>query len=152
MKNCLNKNKKICVMSTLNTANKSVNFEKLRQNVEKNPYKERRYNEMVKKSEFDNISVKKMVNSCEPWYQSQGISRNEVGEALFEYFKFKVTDFDMLVQIIDKIIKETNDYGSYRGYYTFLHTSFKEKIAQEIEYRSIKLEKKNTEDKSKMKK
>ena len=35
-------------------------------------------------------------------------------------------------------VKETTDFGSYRGYYTFLHTEYKNKIIDRYNYRTVK--------------
>mgnify|MGYP001288564978 CR=1 FL=1 len=63
----------------------------------------------------------------EPWYQVQGMSKKEVYDALFNCLKFKCPNQYVLSFCINKTITGV-DYGSYRGYYTFLHAQFKKEV------------------------
>lgn len=77
-------------------------------------------------------------DAYEPWYQVQGISYKEVHEALFNCLKHKLEDHKLLESVMKEEVKETTDFGSYRGYYTFLHTEYKNKIIERYNYRTVK--------------
>ena len=70
----------------------------------------------------------------EPWYQTHGPTRKEVMTDLFECMKFKILDHDLLKTIIDGCVKENTDFGSWRGYMTFLHAGYKKEIIERYQY------------------
>ncbi len=63
----------------------------------------------------------------EPWYQAQGPNASEVRKDVFNYiiknhFNNNISNYQKIYinNLIIKIIPNTkNDFGSYRGYYTF---------------------------------
>ena len=71
-----------------------------------------------------------------PWYESQGPSTNDIKEILIKYYNSNnnnKTDEDTIKKYINIVIDkelakmenqdETTCWGSYRGYYTFTHST-----------------------------
>ncbi len=52
--------------------------------------------------------------------------------------KHKLENHELLESVMKEEVKETTDFGSYRGYYTFLHTEYKNKIIERYNYRTVK--------------
>ena len=65
-------------------------------------------------------------------YQTQGPSRAEIITNLTTCLRYKINDDVLLANIIDEIVPNNKDFGSYRGYYTFLHTQYKNQILEDI--------------------
>ena len=70
----------------------------------------------------------------EPLYQTQGPSRAEIITNLTTCLRYKINDDVLLANIIDEIVPKGQDFGSYRGYYTFLHTQYKNQILDRFNY------------------
>lgn len=70
----------------------------------------------------------------EPLYQTQGPSRAEIITNLTTCLRYKINDDVLLANIIDEIVPNNKDFGSYRGYYTFLHTQYKNQILERYNY------------------
>lgn len=70
----------------------------------------------------------------EPWYQVVGPTRKEVLKDLFECMKFKIDDHELLKEIISTLVREGTDFGSWRGYMTFLHPQYKKEVIERYEY------------------
>ena len=79
-----------------------------------------------------------MNTAFEPWYESSGPSSKYVTESLFTCLKYKIENHTLLNLIIDEVIKSTKDFGSYRGYHTFLHAKFKADVIERYEYKTNK--------------
>ena len=65
----------------------------------------------------------------EPAYQSTVIKQKEVYDDLYYSLKYKCPNKYILSYCINKTINNI-DYGSYRGYYTFLHSRFKKEVLE----------------------
>ena len=65
----------------------------------------------------------------EPFYQCTAITQGEVYNDLFCTLKYKCPNKYILSYCINKTIDKVN-YGSYRGYYTFLHNHFKKEVEE----------------------
>ena len=76
--------------------------------------------------------------SNEPWYEGTSITYKDVCVSLKTCLKYKLDNEKLLDKIIKDIVPITTDFGSYRGYYTFLHTDYKHKITERYNYRNIK--------------
>lgn len=79
-----------------------------------------------------------MSNYNEPWYQTQSISYQEVYKNLKTCMKYKIYNDELLDNIIKEILPKNIDFGSYRRYYTFLHTDYKNKIMERFNYLNYK--------------
>ena len=64
----------------------------------------------------------------ETWYERESITYIEVRQLLINCLKFKLVNRELLDQIITSMVKSTTDFGSYRGYHTFLHADYKKRI------------------------
>ena len=76
--------------------------------------------------------------SQEPWYQSKEITEQEVHIDLFELLKFKLDDHVKLNKTILSVIKKNkneHEFGSWRGYSTFLRTEFKNNVIEQYSYK-----------------
>ena len=78
------------------------------------------------------------MDAHEPWYQVKDITYNEVKESLVNTLKYKLENSELLEKVINEIIKKDTDFGSYRGYYTFLHTGYKQQVTERYNYLLIK--------------
>ena len=63
------------------------------------------------------------VNDCGPWYEVQEITSIGVKEILFNSLKIKAPNHNILNIAIEIHVSKYKDFGSYRGYYTFLHNN-----------------------------
>ncbi len=79
-----------------------------------------------------------MSNYNEPWYQTQTMSYQEVYKSLKTCMKYKIYNDKLLDNIIKEILPKNIDFGSHRGYYTFLHTEYKNKIMERFNYLNYK--------------
>lgn len=75
-----------------------------------------------------------------PWYEEVSMSHTDAKEALFNVFKFKIDDHETLKKFINEVVKESIDLGSYRGYYTFLHTEYKRQVQEKWDYLHRKID------------
>jgi len=64
----------------------------------------------------------------EPWYEAMEISFTEVRDIFEKEYKEKVPNKESLKEIINTVVPDNVSFGSYRGYYTFLHPVYKKKI------------------------
>ena len=80
---------------------------------------------------------------CEPWYQCDTFTYGDAVAALTYCLKGKIEDGKMLEALIKETVSEKTDFGSSRGYYTFLHTKYKNDILERFRYLTCKVEKKN---------
>ena len=71
---------------------------------------------------------------CGPWYEVVSMPHEEAEMQLFKVFQHKYTNHEQLKKIINEVVKTEKDLGSHRGYWTFLHTKFKQDIEEKIEY------------------
>ena len=78
---------------------------------------------------------------AEPWYQRDTFTYKAAVEALTYCMKGKIEDKDMLARLIKEIVPEKENFGSSRGYYTFLHTKYKNEIMERFKYLNCKIEK-----------
>ena len=78
---------------------------------------------------------------AEPWYQCDTFTYKAAVEALTYCMKGKIEDKDMLARLIKEIVPEKENFGSSRGYYTFLHTKYKNEIMERFKYLNCKIEK-----------
>lgn len=76
--------------------------------------------------------------STEPWYEGTSIIYKDVCASLKTCLKHKLENEKLLDEIIKEIVLITTDFGSYRGYYTFLHADYKHKIMERYDYRNYK--------------
>ena len=72
------------------------------------------------------------MNGGEPWYEVKGPSKEEIINIFIEIFKKEYSNKTNLKEIIEESIKDTLDFGSYRGYYTFLHDTLKQNIINNL--------------------
>ncbi len=70
------------------------------------------------------------------------ITYKDVTEALTYCLKGKISDQDTLTNLIKEIVPRKTDFGSSRGYYTFLHTQYKNEIIDRFNYFTHKIDKK----------
>ena len=83
-----------------------------------------------------------------PWYENQSMPVTEAREHIFRMFRSKYTNHDKLRECINQVVKEDTDLGSWRGYYTFLHTEYKNEVIAKYEhYESSHGEKKDEKKK-----
>ena len=68
--------------------------------------------------------------------ESSVITYNYVVKALRTTLKYKLDDHVLLDKCIHEVLKTNkgNNFGSYRGYYTFLHTEFKNNVIEKYKY------------------
>ena len=69
-----------------------------------------------------------------PWYENQSMPTAEPRSDIFRTLKFRYTDHDKLWEYINQVVKDDVDLGSWRGYYTFLHTEYKNEVIRRYEY------------------
>ena len=78
-----------------------------------------------------------------PWYEEQGPDANYVRQEIYKKikdlkekgktYKYEKEKEKMIEKILYKHIPDSrNDFGSYRGYYTFVHGSLYHKIIKEL--------------------
>ena len=70
----------------------------------------------------------------EPMYQLQGPSREDIILDLSKCLCYKINDNILLQKLINEVVPNNNDFGSYRGYYTFLHPQYKNQILERYNY------------------
>ena len=79
-----------------------------------------------------------MNDAYEPWYQVQSITYTEVCKMLETCMKYKIEDKELLNKIIKEVVPSKEDFGSYRGYATFLHAEYKKQILERFNYYNYK--------------
>ena len=76
-----------------------------------------------------------------PWYEEQGITTAEVRKQLLTTFlapkgNYKFVSDDNIKSIVDSVIKQEEQkktgWGSYRGYYTFVHSNLIKQCNEKI--------------------
>ena len=103
-----------------------IDINNVRSNIKYNPFKYR-----FSKDPFN--------SRLKPLNDESEITLNEMRSELFEYFKFKVDDYDMLKKVILEIVNKKMKSCSYHGYYNFLHNKFKTDIFDRLHYLNIKI-------------
>ena len=76
---------------------------------------------------------------CEPWYQVVSMGHEDARNQLFNVFKFKVEDHELLSKIIKEVVHDKIEMGSVRGYWTFQHNHFKLLVQEKIDYINRKI-------------
>ena len=79
-------------------------------------------------------------DQSEPWYQCDSMKYAGVVDALTYCLKGKIEDGAVLAALIKEILPQNEDFGSSRGYYTFLHTKYKNEILERFKYLNCKVE------------
>lgn len=75
----------------------------------------------------------------QPWYETVEITGVEVRSLFEKEYKGKMTNIEALREIINSVVPDNISLGSYRGYYTFLHSEYKTQIEDKIKtYSTIK--------------
>lgn len=80
---------------------------------------------------------------CEPWYQTEGPDANYVRQEIHKKikslkeegktYKYEKEKEKMIEKILYKHVPDSrNDFGSYRGYYTFVHGHLYNTIIKEL--------------------
>ena len=77
----------------------------------------------------------------EPWYERDTFTYKAAVEALTYCLKGKIEDEKLLASLIKEIVPKSTEFGSSRGYYTFLHTKYKNEIMERFKYLNCKMEK-----------
>jgi len=75
-----------------------------------------------------------MTDAHEPWYQTVSMGRDEAKEHLFTTLKFEYDDHDLLRTYIDQTVPRDTDLGSIRGYWTFLHSGYKQQVVEKLRH------------------
>ena len=81
------------------------------------------------------------MSHTEPWYHTTCMSHEDAEQHLFMCLKHEYANHEKLTQYIKQIVSSEKELGSVRGYWTFLHTRFKNEIIDKFSYYETKTSK-----------
>lgn len=73
-------------------------------------------------------------------YEERMMSRIEAKKSLFNVLKYKIDDHEVLIKLIDEVIRVNIELGNYKVYYKFLHKEYKRQIEEKWNYLHRKID------------